>query len=71
MEAVVKTLSIILTELEKHWNVLSRGMLRADLRFKGSLWRDTDIENQLMDTKGERGNELGDWIDIYTPLCMK
>lgn len=47
----MKTLSIILTELEKHWNVLSRGMMRADLHFKGSLWQDTDIENQLMDTK--------------------
>ena len=57
----MKTLSVILTELEKHWNVWSRGMWRADLRFKGSLWRDTDTENQLMDTKGERGNELGDW----------
>ena len=24
--------------------------------------RDTDIENRLVDTKGEGGDELGDWV---------
>ena len=36
--------------------------------------RHTDVENKLMDTKGERGGggmnlEIG--IDIYTLLCIK
>ena len=35
--------------------------------------RDTDVEDKLMDTKGERGGgmnwEIG--IDIYTLLCIK
>ena len=38
---------------------------------------DTDVENKRMDTKGGKWwggwwcDELGDWIDIYTLICIK
>ena len=52
------------------WN-LEKWYRRTGLQGRN---RDTDVENKRMDTKGGKwrgGDELGDWDDMYTLICIK